>query len=975
MTGIPASEKEHKMKKVFFLFAPVLAAALTAAPVPDAGARKVLRKYAEAGKNYSARSGRTAFFSRAQLKYGLERSDYINRWTDYPLLQDTALAREGDGSFINPAGWKLMVKTVKDYGIDGFAFFPSTKGRADLFDKAVTPGCSLPILPELILGVGLDKISPLIEKALANRSVYRIGGKIVLTSYPATGDAAFWVKLKKDLTAKYGDKFLLMPMHGAPLRLIKSGGSKLTAEQVEELADIIRKWLRCCDGYYYNTIPLNGFRRYDGAFDRDVMTPLLHGILSEPEFRNKYLVWGTKVGHENYYVKGAYTHNCGGTSMLRGSVAAAVAARADIVMLIEWDEENENTSFRPTVANSFSTRRILRYFVGLARGKLLPPLAGDDVTVPDVILSYRRSLAAGETLTCEVVNVPEKGGPAGELPVRLILRDMAGRAVRTFEGKLDRSKLDELRFDVKVSDVLDSHVLIPELVAAGKTWKGFTPVELRANCNADNKWVKQPLRDLASCTAELKIDGILPDGRVKISGKVASPALLHHVTLYDSGSWAYMANTPEAFHETPDRVVVKIFFGTKPKAGISLTGSIRIRNAKDLSCAEFGKPDKRVAVTRRDGWDFPGGLYPNWFNTRQLVCSMDRASAEKAVFEISCAVKGPKVSATVFEGKIPVSEILSKNIYAVSGKGMSVLLLHHNDQPLCLPEGVKKKEVQFTVIRRPSLPQSVFFIETLDVNGKTFRSSPVSIYRPSGKKATFSAADFFDKKPVQVTCDENLLTVHKMEISPRFGSVVGNSAGNEFTGLGGNLSALANNLRMASDTNQYSSLVVARQRTMADDLDSAPQTVPASGGGYAWRFDGGQNVSFPVAMLYPFSGFELTMDVTPRDTKKNQTLFSSGHAGFTLSLCKGVPTAVLYRGNAAPRSEVRAAGPRLAAGKKSRIVVRFDQKTMRIVVDGKAGKAVPCFGYQLYPAAVSVGMGVRDDGFRGDISLLEIKPL
>ena len=92
-------------------------------------------------------------------------------------------------------------------------------------------GHPLPILPELILGVGLDKISPLIEKALANRSVYRINGKFVLTSYPGTGDPAFWVKLKKDLTATYGDRFLLMPMHGAPLRLIKSGGPELTAEQ------------------------------------------------------------------------------------------------------------------------------------------------------------------------------------------------------------------------------------------------------------------------------------------------------------------------------------------------------------------------------------------------------------------------------------------------------------------------------------------------------------------------------------------------------------------------------------------------------------------------------------------------------------------------------------------------------------------------------------------------------------------------
>ena len=62
--------------------------ALSAAPVPDAGARVVLQKYAEAGKNYTQRTGRTAIFARLQVKYGLQRSDYLQRWTDRPLWQD-----------------------------------------------------------------------------------------------------------------------------------------------------------------------------------------------------------------------------------------------------------------------------------------------------------------------------------------------------------------------------------------------------------------------------------------------------------------------------------------------------------------------------------------------------------------------------------------------------------------------------------------------------------------------------------------------------------------------------------------------------------------------------------------------------------------------------------------------------------------------------------------------------------------------
>lgn len=38
-----------------------------------------LKTLAEKGKNYQRRLDKTYFFSRAQLKYGLERKDYLRR--------------------------------------------------------------------------------------------------------------------------------------------------------------------------------------------------------------------------------------------------------------------------------------------------------------------------------------------------------------------------------------------------------------------------------------------------------------------------------------------------------------------------------------------------------------------------------------------------------------------------------------------------------------------------------------------------------------------------------------------------------------------------------------------------------------------------------------------------------------------------------------------------------------------------------
>ena len=49
------------------------------------------RLLAEWGKiPYARKAGRTDFFVRAQLKYGINRKDFLHHWYDRPLLQDSS---------------------------------------------------------------------------------------------------------------------------------------------------------------------------------------------------------------------------------------------------------------------------------------------------------------------------------------------------------------------------------------------------------------------------------------------------------------------------------------------------------------------------------------------------------------------------------------------------------------------------------------------------------------------------------------------------------------------------------------------------------------------------------------------------------------------------------------------------------------------------------------------------------------------
>ena len=66
---------------------------------------------------------RTLVFSRAQMKYGLEKN-YLRRWVDRPLLIDPALRIAERQNRMAFTSYSRILEIVKSYGLDGLAFFP-----------------------------------------------------------------------------------------------------------------------------------------------------------------------------------------------------------------------------------------------------------------------------------------------------------------------------------------------------------------------------------------------------------------------------------------------------------------------------------------------------------------------------------------------------------------------------------------------------------------------------------------------------------------------------------------------------------------------------------------------------------------------------------------------------------------------------------------------------------------------------------
>ena len=139
------------------------------------------------------------------------------------------------------------------------------------------------------------------------------------------------------------------------------------------------------------------------------------------------------IGHQNGYHQN-HTANAMGTRTLRESFEAAIAGDPDVILIPEWDELNESTCWQPTLCNGYSTKRLFRYYNAILRKRPQTVMEGDDVSVPNVILSYRKALSPGEWLYFEAANVPD-GSRTGTVDVSLELLDDKGGVLAALPAK------------------------------------------------------------------------------------------------------------------------------------------------------------------------------------------------------------------------------------------------------------------------------------------------------------------------------------------------------------------------------------------------------------------------------------------------------------------------------------------------------------------------------------------------------------
>ncbi|MBO5668609.1 MAG: hypothetical protein J6S43_05740 [Lentisphaeria bacterium] len=784
---------------------------------------------------------------------------YLGRYVDSPLFLDPA----GD----NSKRILSILNLQKNAGFDGCTVYDGT-GRENFWVlnpiresgssmKTLAIECRLPRKDYK----NFDRLYRLVAKT-PNYLYYN--GKPIILGY-WTGEGLTPQTLEKVLAERrkaVGD-FLYLPdmpniANWASRYLDK--GQKVPAAKREEIKELLRKWLRVADGMHFNGIHYaeyrNDVRSFPVNYIREyILGPLLE-VFNEPEFKGKKLlsIGMVSPGHENAYALGYYSSS-DGTVALRKSMDLAMSVNPDIISVTEWDEWNENTHFCPSVWNGFTISRIMRYYRAVLQKQAAEPMPGDDVTIPNLAVSYRKIISLGEVLKVEILSIPDsKAGGVAE--VKFVWKSIDGKVVKEFPThKVDLSGLNAIELPAASEEFAAHRTLVPELTVTinGKSTvysAGFPPLDIRAAGNWDYKYAQISLRDLAKLTCEFKAVG-----NDRYSVKVDSPVPLKYVQIVSDGHISYVYDKSgrlDEFRSSPERLVIAVNIIRNLEKKI--TGTIEVSGAEDVKIFQEGKVTAGNSIpVKRAGkyWRHPAYI------------SIPAAAVNTAVL---------KITTSEGDGEISFKDLVEKDIFTWGGEyGFSISAAVFRKQPY-YPPHLNEKSAEFEVPVKADRLSDVLFVQIITADNRIYRSRPLVAEAAAGPRS-FTCWSSTHAKAVNVTTTGARLPDLVYDLSDKRGTVLYTPAGRAYCGITGT-SLTQVNLRNfgAGATGTVFSAYPSYDKAT---VDSYPEQRSAGGQNVLVFDSDGDIAHLPQGVLPRTAAWELNFDVKVDDPSKQQVIFNN----------------------------------------------------------------------------------------------------
>ena len=902
----------------------------------------------------------------AQLKYPISARNqgypYYSNWVDTPLLMSSEYKLNTPLSHgFGKDDFRFMCRIAGEYGFSGFGFWRAmirTKRQTDyLAFIEKEPVGNFRMVPIIYPG---DEASPA-GFSLKNDAPYLLKSPAVME---INGKKLFWsynVKhaLLKEYQAgirRYGNNFILLgqgKFSGKINMLPLNPDGSLHPAAAAAVQKTVRDALKDFDGFAWcdmatNTTSGKGERIFNTALAKAVLAETAK-VFAEHQYRGKIFGGAAVAEHSNSGFLGAALTS-DGTRTLRNSVTVALDAGVQLLNIPEWDEQNENTSLRPTVYNSFAYMRILRYLTMSRRGEKKFHLAKDDLSIPNVVVSTRKSIVLGELLKIELLSIPDFAGEKGAHKVRVELLSPEGKVIyKSAELSFDRSKMVEHRLELASEKFAGNAAVQVVVYVNGKKYTGFTPVRLQATWNNDYKYAKHPLRDMMKAP-QIKFNVTADAGSdfATITAEVDSPETVRFAEVIENGDCIYT-------------------HGGKERHGIWREDDEYYAFRVNLNAIDRTRTTGTVTVT---------GAPAQWIGN--LVSANGKVNRQATHWLSTCFLRIPKKcdpAKVVFTVKLNGSKhvftleklLAMKTVMLPVPKDITFTITRQLRQ-LRHPANGDFRKFSFKVPVMPDLPVSTYVLQLISPDGKLYRSAPVILNRKnSGKKVSVKVWSDTENAPVSLRLPENFVPVLEYGKLPFAGVEEASSFGRRFWGARGSFYNLAN-LRLGGGggcTNGCSAGISLGRKLWA----KSPTMVPEKANG-VWTFKGGQHIALPPGVIPRRAGFDISFQIFPEALGREQFILGCRR------MFVGVLSNVILRADGAltgnyttlrhwsRRFQTR---NKLLPGKWNDIRIVNDLKSLTIYINGKPEKVGIVDGPGLYDMPTTIGCWELTRGFKGKL--------
>ena len=846
---------------------------------------------------------RTWIFAERQIYCPMQ--NVLHTWCDRPLFADTSLRRPKDGLSGENRAFLRDVEIMQDCGLDGFgsiAYHATNKQHLKLLEAhpPAKPYRQMPVIcPVASMGNYAAEKDIILAHAKSPYAA-RLDGKLVCWSYGGgtEGGQRYARRLAEDPEVPpllyVGD----MPFYDMYCAYGYDNEGKydpksnsIVPEKVEAFRRTVADAAAVLGGFQVwctnNRWDWNG--EYSHFQDptpiyRDYLRPVCEEVMGRPENRDMLVGRYVENGYLNRFV--GWIHGEWGTQSLRNGLNEIMPLNPDILVPFEWNEENENTHFQPTVAHGKTWTRILNYYRALLDRETPTPMKGDDTSIPNLVVSVRQAVQLGEEGHAELLYLPD-GSKEKTFTARLVLKGADGRTLQAFP--LETFRTDELlaiNYTVPTEALASEEALSIELeteyAGVKRTWRGFDSTRIRPTVCRDYLYSHHPLREvLEPVSADMKVEDV-GGGSYRVTASVEAAEDLASVEIVDDldevaaddPDRVYDREKYEVFRLTFDSLLSGLFGGgTKAYR----TGLVRVEGVPEAQVVNPFMNWSAVSVHGRadDGWKVTVqfGASTAFFD---VLVPKAKASGAKLTMDF------PIVGHAEFDlGSVAR---LGRRDWQLGGSvHVQVAKMERLED---LPRLLNAKASSFSATRRSLHRFPAYQVRAVAKSGKVWRSA-IRFPRPHGAaKRTLTVSSDRRRAGVPVEVAADAVPDIRYVFDPQRGAMLGNTWDDDYDatlGGGGN----------------YADPMHGAGKRLPKDFLRADPVWLKEDGRWTLRFDNGSYLVLPQEALPHGSEFTLSFEIKPDDADRYVLLrtrdVGSEDCGLELTV-KGGTLHVSHRG-------------------------------------------------------------------------------